>query len=80
MTKIALIAAVCCAFAAPAFARGGTTVVVKTVNVSGIQQGGNGTQANAAIVAQGTVAIVQAPEHSPTISNNVFGFSSVGGR
>jgi hypothetical protein len=64
--------------ATPAFAAsGGTNVNVKLTNVAMIQQGGNGTQANVAIVAQGAIATVQAPHKSPIVDVTVFGTTPV---
>jgi hypothetical protein len=78
MKKLALAAVACCALATPALAgSNNVTVNVRLTNVAMVQQGGNGTQANSAIVAQGVIATVQAPHNAPIIDAHVFGITPV---
>jgi hypothetical protein len=71
MKKLLLVAVACGAMATPALASSHVNVNVFVSNHSAIFQGGDGHgQANVALVAQGAIATVQAPDSSPTVVIN----------
>ena len=66
MKKLLLVAVACGAMATPALASTHVNVNVFVSNHSAVIQGGDGHgQANVALVAQGAIATVQAPELVP---------------
>lgn len=70
MKKLALAAAACVVLAAPALASDHVNVNVFLSNHSTVVQGGRNGAADVALVAQGALATVQAPESSPTVVIN----------
>ena len=71
MKKLLLVAVACGAMATPALASSHVNVNVLVSNHSAVIQGGDGHgQANVALVAQGAIATVQAPDSSPTVVIN----------
>ncbi len=79
MKKFALAAVGCVALATPAFASDHINVNVFVSNHSTVLQGGRNGSADVALVAQGALATVQAPDSSPTfVINTGFAGAPIG--
>ena len=70
MKKLLLVAVACAAMATPAMASSHVNVNVFVSNHSTVIQGGRNGSADVALVAQGAIATVQAPDSSPTVVIN----------
>ena len=70
MKKLLLVAVACGAMATPALASTHVNVNVFVSNHSTVIQGGRNGSADVALVAQGAIATVQAPDSSPTVVIN----------
>ena len=70
MKKLLLVAVACGAMATPALASSHVNVNVLVSNHSTVVQGGRNGSADVALVAQGAIATVQAPDSSPTVVIN----------
>jgi hypothetical protein len=70
MKRLALIAVACATLATPAFASSHVNVNVFVSNHATVIQGGRNNSADVALVAQGAIATVQAPDSMPTVVIN----------
>jgi hypothetical protein len=70
MKRLLLVAVACGALATPALASSHVNVNVFVSNHSTVIQGGRNGSADVALVAQGAIATVQAPDSSPTVVIN----------
>lgn len=70
MKKLLLVAVACAAMATPAMASSHVNVNVFVSNHATVIQGGRNGSADVALVAQGAIATVQAPDSAPTVVIN----------